>query len=195
VEAPPNSVANVTGVLRNYWQANTTRVTVSVTTSVIPAFTPRMHLHRGRCHNRLRCIIARRLPDDFPVLIVGKSWSCCVEGKANELNPRQPGRRRRPNRSNLTFLTKICVRHHHPSGNPKTHRIARLGFVAPMTRSRHRRDADRSPSRILFPTGIVSGVDIGDRKRSLTVNLNDRFTHGPSIMMHLGRRLGKATRM
>ena len=47
---------------------------------------------------------------------------------------------------------------------------------------------------ILFISGIMLRIDIGNRKRSLSVNLNHGFIRGPSIMVHLRRCFGKAAR-
>ena len=48
--------------------------------------------------------------------------------------------------------------------------------------------------RILFIAGIIPRIDIGNRKRSLSVNLNHGFARRPSIMVHLRRCFGKAAR-
>ena len=43
-----------------------------------------------------------------------------------------------------------------------------------------------------FLAWVVRRIDISDGKRSLTVDLNDRFTAGPGVVVHLCRRFGKA---
>jgi hypothetical protein len=49
----------------------------------------------------------------------------------------------------------------------------------------------RHQRRLLF-AGIVRWIDVGNRKRSLAVNLDDGFTGAPSIVVHLCRGFGKA---
>jgi hypothetical protein len=87
---------------------------------------------------------------------------------------------------------------HHTLRTPE--RLLRQGATEPRPAS-HSASVFRFAKRpenntaVLFLTGIIRRIDVSDRKRPLAVNLNNGFTSGPSIMVHLRRRFSKAARM